>query len=214
MFGVIPSILLSVVPFLLVLTLVITVHELGHFLVARGSAWRWTVSPSISAAPSSAAPTSRASNGGSAWIPLGGYVRFAGDGEASSSVPDGESLEKLRSEIVAREGVQRRAPLFPFQAGLGARPGGRRRPGSPTSCCRSPCSPSWPASPATWWSRPARRRRRPELPGREGGLPEGRHGHALDGRKITDFFELKQYVMLRAGEPIRSRSTAAASTST
>ena len=37
MFGLIPNIVLSVVPFLLVLTLVITVHELGRFLVARSA---------------------------------------------------------------------------------------------------------------------------------------------------------------------------------
>ena len=35
MLGLIENLALTVIPFLLVLTLVVTVHELGHFLVAK-----------------------------------------------------------------------------------------------------------------------------------------------------------------------------------
>ncbi|MDO8840538.1 MAG: RIP metalloprotease RseP [Parvibaculum sp.] len=86
-----------VIPFLFVLTVVVFFHELGHFLVARWCGvkvdtfsigfgreifgWndrydtRWKVS----------------------WIPLGGYVKFAGD-ENAASVPDRERLALIPAE--------------------------------------------------------------------------------------------------------------------
>ena len=81
-------------PFLFVLTVVVFIHELGHFLVARwcgvkvkafsigfgkeifgfydkhGTRWRF------------------------AWIPLGGYVKFLDD-ENSASVPSKAALERM-----------------------------------------------------------------------------------------------------------------------
>jgi regulator of sigma E protease len=81
------------VPFLLVLTVLVFVHEMGHYLVARyndvrvevfsvgfgGEAYGWT---------SSSGTRWRIS-----WIPLGGYVRFFGDANAASAPADG--LEDL-----------------------------------------------------------------------------------------------------------------------
>lgn len=85
------------VPFLFVLTIVVFVHELGHFLVGRwcgvdvktfsigfgrelfgfndrhGTRWRFAL------------------------IPLGGYVKFSGDADASSS-PDGEAVANMSRE--------------------------------------------------------------------------------------------------------------------
>ena len=84
----------SVLPFLIVLTIVVFFHELGHFMVARyygvqvtdfsigfgkeiygfydkhGTRWRF------------------------AWLPLGGYVKFVDDDNAAS-VPDAKVLEKM-----------------------------------------------------------------------------------------------------------------------
>src|SRR6185312_4921372 len=83
--------------FLFVITVVVFFHELGHFLVARAcgvkvdifsvgfgseifgfndrSGTRWRVS----------------------WIPVGGYVKFAGDANAAS-MPDAESARALPPE--------------------------------------------------------------------------------------------------------------------
>lgn len=85
------------VPFLFVLTLVVFIHELGHFLVGRwcgvdvktfsigfgrelfgfndrhGTRWRFAV------------------------IPLGGYVKFSGDADASSA-PDNEAVAGMSRE--------------------------------------------------------------------------------------------------------------------
>ncbi len=108
------SFLISGASFLFVLGLVVTVHELGHFLVARlcGVAidcfsigfgrplvsWRdrsgveWRIG----------------------WIPLGGYVKFAGD-ENAASVPDDEDLDAMRSRILAREGPEGLRRYFHFK---------------------------------------------------------------------------------------------------
>ncbi len=96
------------VPFLFVLTVVVFVHELGHFLVGRwcgvdvkvfsigfgrelfgfndrrGTRWRFAV------------------------IPLGGYVKFSGDADATSSGIDGSELDRMTPE--------QRARTFPAQS--------------------------------------------------------------------------------------------------
>src|SRR5688572_29042264 len=91
------SFLAVLLPFLFVLTVVVFIHELGHFLVARwcgvkvqafsigfgreiwgfndrhGTRWRL------------------------AWIPLGGYVKFVDD-ENGASVPSRDALARMSSE--------------------------------------------------------------------------------------------------------------------
>src|SRR5258706_520507 len=95
--------------FLFVITLVVFIHELGHFVVARlcgvtvetfsigfgreifgfndRHGTRWKLS----------------------WIPLGGYVKFAGDADASSR-PDSASLQRMDSRT--REGALHFKPLY------------------------------------------------------------------------------------------------------
>jgi regulator of sigma E protease len=191
-----------VVPFLFVLTLVVTVHELGHFTVARALGvavdrfsigfgrsivhWtdRWGVEWRIG------------------WIPLGGYVKFSGDAEASSSVPDAQKLAELRTEIALREGVGAEQRYFHFKpvwvralvvaAGpaanfvlaivlfavlLGAI-------GEP--CLRPVISGVEPGSPAA-------------IAGFRGGDLITRVG----GERVADFRDLVQFVQLRSGDPIR-----------
>jgi regulator of sigma E protease len=107
--GVIASTPLGVFAFLFVITLVVFFHELGHFLVARMFGvtvetfsvgfgkeifgWndrrgtRWKVS----------------------WLPIGGYVKFAGDLDAASR-PDMEAATKMSAE--ERKGVLLFKPLY------------------------------------------------------------------------------------------------------
>jgi regulator of sigma E protease len=92
-----PGVLLTIAQFLVVLTIVVFVHEFGHFIVARwcgvkvgtfsigfgreifgftdrkGTRWRF------------------------AWIPLGGYVKFIDD-ENAASQPSAERLERLSAD--------------------------------------------------------------------------------------------------------------------
>ena len=102
------------VPFLFVLTLVVTIHEMGHFYAARAFGiaidrfaigfgrpllkWRdrygtdWQIG----------------------WIPLGGYVRFSGD-ENAASVPDKDDLEVLKKRIIEVNGAEAVSHYFHFK---------------------------------------------------------------------------------------------------
>jgi regulator of sigma E protease len=104
------SLLSYLVPFLVVLTIVVFFHELGHFAVARlfktqidvfsigfgreivgwydRSGTRWRIS----------------------WLPLGGYVKFFGDDNAAST-PDLETLAQQESAMTDEE----RASCFHFK---------------------------------------------------------------------------------------------------
>ncbi len=107
------------IPFLFVLTIVVFVHEMGHFLVARwygvkvqafsigfgreiwgfhdryGTRWRL------------------------AWIPLGGYVKFIDD-ENGASVPSQDALARLSPQ--EREGAFQSKPLGQRAAVVAAGP--------------------------------------------------------------------------------------------
>jgi regulator of sigma E protease len=105
---------LYVVPFIVIITFIVTIHELGHFLVARAFGIavdrfsvgfgrtivaikdRWGVEWRI------------------AWLPLGGYVKFSGD-ENVASVPDEDDLESLRARIIQREGAGAEKRYFAFK---------------------------------------------------------------------------------------------------
>lgn len=96
----------AVIPFLIVLTIVVFIHEMGHFLVGR-----WcgvgVHAFSIGFGPELVGFNDRH---GTRWklcaIPLGGYVKFHGDANGAS-MPDAQS--------VARMSPQERATSFPTQ---------------------------------------------------------------------------------------------------
>jgi regulator of sigma E protease len=86
-----------IIPFLLILTIIVFFHELGHFLIARLCGIKVLVF-SIGFGPELAGFTDRY---GTRWkvsaIPLGGYVKFFGD-ENEASVPDPTTLAAMTSE--------------------------------------------------------------------------------------------------------------------
>ncbi|KKB11411.1 zinc metalloprotease [Devosia geojensis] len=103
-----------VVPFLAVLTVIVFVHEMGHYLVAR---WNGVAIQTFSIG------FGRELFGwndrrGTRWrisaIPLGGYVRFVGDMNAAS-VPDSEAIEKidpaLRPHLFTNKSVWQRIAI-------------------------------------------------------------------------------------------------------
>lgn len=85
----------TLVPFLFVLTVVVFVHEMGHYLVGR-----WC-GIGVKAFSIGFGPELFGFNDshGTRWklcaIPLGGYVKFVGDMNATSSQPSAEDLETL-----------------------------------------------------------------------------------------------------------------------
>ena len=84
----------TIVPFLFVLTVVVFVHEIGHYLVGR-----WC-GIGVSAFSIGFGPELFGFNDrrGTRWklcaIPLGGYVKFVGDMNATST-PDQDEMDKL-----------------------------------------------------------------------------------------------------------------------
>jgi len=105
---------IAAVSFLVVLTIVVTVHELGHFLSAR--AFGVAVDRfSIGFGRPIAAWKDRAGvQWRIGWIPFGGYVRFSGD-ENEASVPDQDHLEALRRAVVEREGAAGLSRYYHFK---------------------------------------------------------------------------------------------------
>lgn len=192
----------AVLPFLFVLPLVVVVHELGHFLVAKAFGvkidqfslgfgrpllrWRdrsgvqWRVG----------------------WIPLGGYVKFAGDENASSSLPDADSLETMRADIRRREGPDAEKRYFHFK-------------------------PIWQralvtvAGPISNFvlaivlfavllgvigesvTPPRVTAVRADTPAARAGFLPGDVIRSMDGRSLDAFEDLRTYILLRSGEPIR-----------
>ena len=101
MFDFIYWLLSYVIPFLAVLTVIVFVHEIGHYLVAR---WNGIAIQAFSIG------FGRELIGwndrhGTRWrisaIPLGGYVRFVGDMNAASS-PDADAIANADPELAPR----------------------------------------------------------------------------------------------------------------
>jgi regulator of sigma E protease len=83
-----------ILPFFAVLTTVVFVHEFGHFWVGRLCGAQ-VEAFSIGMGPELAGFTDRM---GTRWrlsiIPIGGYVRFAGD-RGAASAPDSDGLARM-----------------------------------------------------------------------------------------------------------------------
>jgi regulator of sigma E protease len=188
-----------VLPFLLVITVIVTIHELGHFVTARA----FGVAIDRFSIGFGRALLSRRDRGGVewrvGWLPLGGYVRFAGD-ENAASVPDKVDLATMRAEIVEREGVGAENKYLPFKplwqralivvAGPAANfllaailfSIGFAVFGQPLSTTRVDVVPAGAAANA--------------------GFQNGDVLLAADGRPMRSFEDVQFYVQFRAGAPI------------
>ncbi|MBC7833230.1 MAG: RIP metalloprotease RseP [Hyphomicrobium sp.] len=114
-----PGVLLTIAQFLLVLTIVVFVHEFGHFIVAR-----WcgvTVKTfSIGFGKEIFGFTDRkGTRWRFAWIPLGGYVKFVDD-ENAASQPSADALERMTD--TERTGAFQNKPLWQRAAVVAAGP--------------------------------------------------------------------------------------------
>ncbi|HEY0599743.1 RIP metalloprotease [Brevundimonas sp.] len=114
MTGFLGQALLYIVPFLLVLTFIVTIHELGHFLVARAFGVK-VDRFSVGFGKTIVGRTDRhGTEWRIAWLPLGGYVKFSGDLDASS-VPDQAGLAELRQRVIAEHGPGAERDYFHFK---------------------------------------------------------------------------------------------------
>lgn len=114
MTGFLGQALLYIVPFSLVLTFIVTIHELGHFLVARAFGVKIDRF-SVGFGKTIFGRTDRhGTEWRLAWLPLGGYVKFSGDLDASS-VPDQAGLAELRQRVIAENGPGAERDYFHFK---------------------------------------------------------------------------------------------------
>jgi len=202
MIGMLQSVLVYVIPFLFVLTLVVTVHELGHFWVARAlgvAVDRFSIGfgrPIFSRTDKSGVEWRVG------WIPLGGYVRFAGDAEASSSVPDGEDLSRLKAAIVDREGSGAESKYFHFKPVWARALVVAAGPFANFVLAILLFAILLGAVGETVVT-PRVGSVQPDSPAERAGFQAGDMIKAIDGRPIDDFMDVRQFVALRAGEPIQ-----------
>lgn len=201
MVGFLGQALLYIVPFLLVLTFIVTIHELGHFLVARA----FGVKIDRFSIGFGRTIVSRTDRRGTewrlAWLPLGGYVKFSGDLDASS-VPDEAGLAELRQRVIAENGPGAVRDYFHFK-------------------------PIWQralivaAGPAANFLlamvlftllftavgeqvlAPRVAQVQPGSPAAAAGFQPNDLIRAIDGRPVADTSEVTRTVMMSAGDPLR-----------
>jgi regulator of sigma E protease len=196
-----PDLVSWILPFLFVLTFVVTVHELGHYWAARAFG---TVIDCFSIGFGRAIfkwRDKRDVEWRIGWIPLGGYVRFAGDDNAASTVPDGADLEVMKQKILAHNDPAAVQRFFHFK------PVWQRAiitaAGPVANFVLSavlftlllavfgePRTPAVVAGVA------------PGGAGYKAGFVAGDQLRTMDGRAVRDFRQVQQYVSLRPGDPI------------
>lgn len=91
------SVLSYILPFLFVLTLVVFFHELGHFIVARWCKVDVRVFSIGFGREIFGFDDKKGTRWRLSWIPLGGYVKFAGD-ENAASAPDAQAIKNMTEE--------------------------------------------------------------------------------------------------------------------
>ena len=108
------DVLIFILSTVFVLSVVVTIHELGHYWAARACGVAIDCFSIGFGAPLVSWRDKRGVEWRIASIPLGGYVRFSGD-ENAASVPDQDNLAAMRESIVRREGEAGVAKYFHFK---------------------------------------------------------------------------------------------------
>src|ERR687898_802220 len=176
-----------VIPFLIILSVVVFVHELGHYLVARWNGVRVQVF-SIGFGPELFGINDRA---GTRWkisaLPLGGYVKMHGDADASSSTvdlsarPDPDSFPA--KNVWQRMAIVVAGPLANFVFAI-------------VALALLFATVGRPFTPAEVGEA------QPDSPAAVSGLRPGDRILAVDGEPIDSFEELQIVVRNRPGETL------------
>jgi regulator of sigma E protease len=182
----------TIIPFLFVLTVVVFVHEMGHYLVAR---WCGIGSQafSIGFGPELIGFTDKH---GTRWkisaIPLGGYVKFIGDESATSSPVDVNNADLSADE-------QRRAfhtqPVWKRAATVFAGP-------AFNIILTVVIFSVFFALYGRQISDPLIAGVQPSSPAAEAGFEAGDRFVSVDGEKITTFSDVQRIVSGRAGDKL------------
>jgi regulator of sigma E protease len=114
------SLIYTIIAFILALSVIVAIHEYGHYIVGRWSGIHAEVF-SIGFGPTL---ISRRDRHGTLWqiaaLPFGGYVRFLGDADAASAGKDGAALDDMDATALRR--TMHGAPLWARSATVAAGP--------------------------------------------------------------------------------------------
>jgi len=182
----------TVIPFLFVLTVVVFVHEMGHYLVGRwcGIGVR---AFSIGFGPELFGFKDRH---GTRWrlsaIPLGGYVKFVGDVGATSE-PDSEEMDALTPE--ERRVAFHTQPVWKRAATVFAGP-------AANFILTIAVFTVMFAIYGRTISEPTVAEVRPDSPAAAAGFEPGDRFVSVDGRSVSTFADVQRLVSGRAGDTI------------
>jgi len=178
-----------VVPFLFVLGVVVFVHEMGHFLVARY--FGVTVETfSIGFGPEIGGFYDRyGTRWRVAWIPLGGYVKFKGDENAASAPSPHNEIQSMSSE--ERKGNFHAKPLGQRAAVVAAGP-------IANFLLAIVILTFWFMFMGKPILEPRISEVQPDSPAAEAGFQTGDIIRGIEGSEIESFTEVQRVVMLNA----------------
>jgi len=178
--------------FLFVITLVVFFHELGHFLVARWFGVKVDVF-SVGFGKEIVGWTDRRGTRWKlSWIPVGGYVKFAGDADAASR-PDTDAASKMTA--TEREGALVFKPVG--QRALVAASGPFANFALAIVLLTGIFMYTGHAAVA-----PIVGNAKPGMPAAAAGILPGDRITRIDGTEITDFQQLPQIISVATGDPL------------
>src|SRR5471030_501489 len=114
MSGFLANMAFYIIPFIVVVGVVITVHEFGHFLAAKALGTKIDQFSIGFGKPIAHWTDKSGVEWRLGWLPIGGFVRFAGDDNAAS-VPDQDDLEDMRRDLISREGEAALSQYYHFK---------------------------------------------------------------------------------------------------
>jgi regulator of sigma E protease len=200
MAGILLNLAFYVLPFLLVVGIVVTIHEFGHFLAAKALGTKIDQF-SIGFGKAFAHWTDRSGvEWRLGWLPIGGFVRFAGD-ENAASVPDQNDLAAMRREVLLREGEVALGRYYHFK------PLWQRAVISAAGpCANFLLSITVFAALLMALGEPISAARiasvLPNKPAAQAGLKAGDVIVQANGKPVKNFETIKELVILRTGVPI------------
>jgi regulator of sigma E protease len=177
------------IPFLVALTIIVFVHEYGHFKVARLCGVKIDTFSIGFGKEITGFNDKHGTRWKIGWVPLGGYVRFAGDANAASLPERRDANGPVSPDEYHGKPVWQRAlvvvagPVANFVLAIVIYTAAYMFVGVPAS-------------------EPRVFEILPNSAAAEAGLQKGDVIKSIDGTEITSFMDIQDYVRTRAGDPI------------
>ena len=186
--------LLSLAAFVAVISFVVVLHELGHYWAGRA----FGVHAEAFSIGFGAELFSWIDRQGTRWrvaaLPLGGYVRFRGD-ENAASAPDRETLERLRAERADADTVLHFKPVWQRAVVVAAGPAANFILAVVLFAVIGAVRGEVAVQPLVGQVIE-------DAPAAAAGFESGDEILTMDGREVESFFDVIQYVGVRAGTPV------------